>query len=151
MTPAIQVHAVYEVPCDSEEALLEIDDFYHSLDLFEQSAAYRKRIIPLVLIDATIANTDSRLDFGNFTQEMELAPREHWQVAYDEAVLANDGKTLIERGPGCADGLEAGRICFYFHFYDPVRPLRWTYGEFTCPAPAAIPDLLTELVPYQEI
>jgi hypothetical protein len=151
MTPSIRVTAVYEVPCDAEEAHLEIDDFYRSLNLFKETAAYRARLIPLVLIDAEISGADARFDSGNFTQEMELAPQESWQVAYDEAVLSSDGRSVLSRGVGCADGMVEGRLCFYFHYYDPGRAMRWTYGEFDCPTPVALTASLGELIPYQEI
>ena len=150
-TPTIRVIAVYEVPCDSEEAHLEIDDYYRSVGLFQESAAYRARLIPLVLIEAEISGADARFDSGNFTQEMELAPQETWQVAYDEAVLTADGQSVAARGVGCADGITQARICFYFHFYDPERPMRWTYGEFQCVPPVPIDDRVAELVPYTEI
>ena len=82
---------------------------------------------------------------------MEFAEEETWQVAYDEAFLSPDGLSLVRRDIGCADAVSGGRICFYFHLYDPGRPMLWTYGEFTCPTPVPLPEHLAALVPYEPI
>ena len=41
------------------------------------------------------------------------------------------------------------RIAFYFHYFDPGKPLMSSYGDLICPAPAAMPERLARLVPYQ--
>jgi len=150
-TPTIRALAVHEVPCDDAEWRKQIDSFYDSEGLLKETAAYRARLIPIALIEVEVSGADERFDVGDFTQEMELADEETWQVAYDEAFLAPDGQSLVRRDIGCADAVSGGRICFFFHFYDPLRPMLWTYGEFECPAPTPLPAHLAALVPYQSI
>jgi len=59
-----------------------------------------------------------------------------------------DGTAVLARRLFCADGLRNGRIAFYFHFYDPSEPMRWTYGEFSCSAVSEMPTRLSVLMPY---
>jgi hypothetical protein len=80
---------------------------------------------------------------------MEETPEPEWQVAYDEAVLSFDGNSVIANRIGCAKGIREARIAFYFHYYDPTRPMRWTYGQFFAPAVPAIDPGLAQLLPYQ--
>ena len=151
MKPSIQPIAVYSVPVDEVPIRKEIDNFYESEGLLVETAAYRARLLPLALIEVVVSGADERFDVGDFTQEMEFAEEETWQVAYDEAFLSPDGLSLVRRDIGCADAVSGGRICFYFHLYDPGRPMLWTYGEFLCPAPVPIPEHLAALVPYAPI
>ena len=151
MKPLIQPIAVYAVPVDAAPIRKELDVFYESEGLLAETAAYRARLIPLALIEVVVSGADERFDVGDFTQEMEFADEEIWQVAYDEAFLSPDGQALVRRDIGCADAVSGGRICFYFHLYDPGRPMLWTYGEFQCPAPVPVPEHLAALVPYEPI
>lgn len=148
---SIQPIAVHEVPCNSTKMRQEIDAFYESENLLNMTESYRSRLIPLVLVEVVVSGADERFDVGDFTQEMELADEETWQVAYEEAFLSPDGQALVRRDIGCADAVSGGRICFYFHFYDPARPMLWTYGEFSCPPPTPLPTHLAKLVPYPPI
>ena len=151
MKATIQPIAVYSVPVDAAPIRKELDSFYESEGLLAETAAYRARLLPLALIEVEVSGADERFDVGDFTQEMEFAEEETWQVAYDEAFLSPDGLSLVRRDIGCADAVSGGRICFYFHLYDPGRPMLWTYGEFTCPTPVPIPEHLAGLVPYEPI
>ena len=139
------------MPVDAAPIRKELDSFYESEGLLAETAAYRARLLPLALIEVEVSGADERFDVGDFTQEMEFAEEETWQVAYDEAFLSPDGLSLVRRDIGCADAVSGGRICFYFHLYDPGRPMLWTYGEFTCPTPVPIPEHLAGLVPYEPI
>jgi len=112
------------------------------------SDEYIERCIPLVLIDLTIANANSRFNVSDFAQEMEGVDSP--QVAYEEAVLSKDGQ-VIERGLGCADNLRNGRIAFYLHYFDPSKPLKWTYGTITCPEAQIMPASLWKAMPYEPI
>ena len=128
-----------------------LDGYYKEENLLDETAAYRARLLPLVLVEVVVSGADERFDVGDFTQEMEQADEEVWQVAYDEAFLSPDGQSLVRRDIGCADAVSGGRICFYFHFYDPLRPMHWTYGEFACPPLVPISSGLAKLVPYSSI
>ena len=149
--PTIRAVAVHEVPCDGAPIRKELDNYYESEGILAETAAYRARILPVVLIEVEVANATETFDVGDFTQEMELADEEIWQVAYEEAFLSPDGRELVRRDIGCADAVTGGRICFYFHLYDPGRPMLWTYGEFTCPPVTPVPEYLSALVPYVPI
>lgn len=72
-------------------------------------------------------------------------------MAYDEALLSEDGATVVEHRQGCASGISGGRITFFLHHYDPTRPIQWSFGEFTCPEHLPMPGRLARLVPYQAI
>jgi hypothetical protein len=111
-------------------------------------AAYIERCIPLVLIDVVLADVNSRFNVSDFSQEMEGLDSP--QAAYDEAVLSAEG-AVLERGVGCADHLRNGRIAFYLHYFDPSRPLRWTYGSVDCPPAQLIPTAMLTLLPYHAV
>ena len=117
----------------------------------DEVLAFVGRVIPLVLIDVSISDTDDRFELGQFTQEMPGAPREAWQVPYDEALLSLDGTTVLARWAGCAKSLADARIAFYFHYYDPVQPVQWSYGELSCPTPQPVGERLLALVPYNSV
>ena len=74
---------------------------------------------------------------------------DHFQCGYDEALLSSDGESVIERSMGCVKGEGPLRFAFYLHFYDPNRPLHWSYGQAQCPPIEAVPRRLKKLVPYR--
>jgi hypothetical protein len=113
--------------------------------------AFVETCIPLVPVEVTLGNLDERFQIGDFTQEMSGAPKKRWQCAYDEALLSEDGSRVIARSMTCTRGLKSGRIAFYFHYYDPAKPMQWTYGEFQGPAVQVIPERLWKLVPYSPV
>jgi hypothetical protein len=98
-----------------------------------------------------VGDVDSRFSVSDFAQEMVGKPKSAGQVAYDEALLSSDGLGLIARRQGCADAITAGRIAFYFHYYNPGMPMLWTYGEFSCPPVQLVPASLWKLVPYTPV
>ncbi len=141
----------YRIENSSRAWLEEIDNYSRSIDRYGATAEYRTRLVPLVLVEAIISDVDDRFDAADFTQEMEQAPKGTWQVAYDESLLSADGCSLFLRGAGCATGVASARVCFYFHFYDPTKPMKWTYGEFHCSPVEPIAMRLANLVPYRDI
>lgn len=86
MHPSIQCLSVYVVPCDPAIWHDEFNAYYSSLDLSAESAAWRTRMVPIVLLDVVVSGVDSRFSVGDFRQMMEMAPEEAAQVAYDEAL-----------------------------------------------------------------
>ena len=38
----------------------------------------------------------------------------------------------MKRGQGCAADITEGRVCFFLHYFDPPRPIQWSFGKFTC-------------------
>jgi len=121
---------------------------YAYVDVSSAVLAYMERCIPLVLFDVIISDVDDQFSVDHFAQEMEGFDSP--QAAYDEAILSTDGR-LLKRKQGCANHLRNGRVAFYLHYYDPDKPVRWTYGLFRCPSPQLIPALLWKLMPYTPV
>jgi hypothetical protein len=104
-----------------------------------------------VLLDLTLDNLDERFEMGDFTQQMPGPPQRSGQVPYDEALLSADGAEVVARKINCTRGLLDGRIAFYFHYYDPSKPMLRTYGEFSSPNVEIIPQRLWNLIPYHPV
>jgi hypothetical protein len=151
----IEVVGVYKVPWMEAELMEALRQFYCPgnayVELGSPVAAYIERCVPLVLFEIAVGDVDSRFRVGDFAQEMPGKPKTAAQVAFDEALLSSDGLALIARRQGCADAISAGRIAFYFHYYDPELPMRWTFGEFSCPAVQLVPPSLWKMVPYRPV
>ncbi len=149
--PSIECLGVYVVPCDDAQWREDLDNSYRSLGLFDDTKEYRRRLISIVLVEVIVSGANSSFDVGEFKQTMERAPDTYAQVAYDEALLSEDGATVVEHRQGCASGVSGGRITFFLHYYDTTRPIQWSFGEFSCPEPLPMPGRLARLVPYQPI
>ena len=151
----IKVLGIYEVSLWHRELREDLRQYYFfgnaQSDTNNSVIEYVERCIPLVLFDLFIDGADEHFELANFTQEMTAAPRKAWQAAFDEALLSPIGYEVIARKIGCTKGLRVGRIAFYFHFYDPLKPMEWTYGEFSCPAVQPIPSSLFEIMPYEPV
>jgi hypothetical protein len=143
--PQIECLGVYVVPCDDGPWREELDNAYRSLGLLDETQEYRRRLLSIVLVQVMISAASASFDVGQFRQSMECAPDGYTQAVYDEALLSQDGTAVICRCPGCADGVADGRLCFFPHYYDPTRPIQWSFGEFTCPPPQRMPEWLTNL------
>ena len=148
--PSIVCLGVYVVPCDDGAWREDLDNSYRSLGLLDETEEYRRRVISICLVEVVVTGANSSFDVGQFRQAMERDERSP-QVAYDEALLSPDGRALVKRGQGCADGITEGRFCFFLHYYDPTRPIRWSFGEFSCSHPLPMSERLARLVPYQPI
>jgi hypothetical protein len=150
--PSIDVLAVYSVPFMDDELLGQLRRMYFPTNAYvdppSSVLAYIERCIPLVLVDVVVANADERFTVDDFTQDME--PTASPQAAYDEGLFSADGQLLV-RKQGCADHLHDGRIMFYLHYYDPFKPIRWTYGSCECPPPQLVPKSIWELMPYTPV
>src|SRR6185503_12915833 len=118
MSPRAVVNGVYRIGCDESALMAQLLDYYgKALSTYPvEVSTFVERVIPVVLMDVTISDADERFNMAEFTQEMPSAPREIWQVPYDEALLSEDGSEVVARWPGCAENIGAGRIGFYFHF-----------------------------------
>jgi hypothetical protein len=100
----------------------------------------------LVLIEFRAENLDERFKFDDFGQaHLSDTPT---QAPYDEGLLSLDGETLLSREMGCVTGPGPVRFAYYLHYYDPARPLIWTYGEFFAPPLQPAPVRLSMLMPY---
>ncbi len=105
----------------------------------------REHFERLVLIEVVVEHCDDRFKMIDLRQHGTT--EKYDQVAYDEALLSGDGKCVIERDMNCVKGSGLNRFAFYLHFYDPARPLLWSFGEVDCPPVEPTPSRLTTLVP----
>ena|SRR5690349_19617682 len=104
----------------------------------------------LVLIEAVVEQIDGRFKMGDLGQPYTRGDyKDHFQCAYDEALLSSDGKIVIERSMNCVKGSGPLRFAFYLHFYDASRPLESSYGQTQCPPVEPVPKRLKHLVPYR--
>ncbi len=153
--PQIEVLGVYRVPYQEQELLDQLRQYYFFGNANREASDTSSRLIetcvPLSLFEVSLDRLDDRFRIADFTQEMPAAKRKQWQAAYDEALLSPNGMQVISRKTHCARGLQTGRVAFYFHYYDPGKPMLWTYGAFTCPAVETVPKRLWDLVPYTPV
>ncbi|MEP7353004.1 MAG: hypothetical protein ABI824_07200 [Acidobacteriota bacterium] len=110
----------------------------------------RDHFSSLVLIEVIVRNIDDRFSIGDFAQAHGEKSLSNTQVAWDEALLTEDGQQLTARGQFGVPRLRSGshRLAFFLHFYDPELPILWTYGEIPRPPTQAMPTHLAMLVPY---
>ena len=111
-------------------------------DVSSEIHSFIETCIPLELFELELDGLDGRFEMADFKQEMPEVPEKGWQVAYDEALLSPDGAHVVARSIKCTAGLRAGRIAFYFHYYDPSRPMLWTYGHFSGAIVQTVPQRL---------
>ena len=98
-----------------------------------------------------VSNRDTQFNVGDFLQRRVGVSRENWQVAWAEAYLTLDGTSLaVERWDPMPESNDL-RIAFFLHNWDSSRPLASSYGDIVCPAPAAMPERLEKLVPYEVV
>jgi hypothetical protein len=152
---SINVVGIFRVPIDENELREQLRKYYFFGNVVRDSNravhTFVETCIPLVLFEITVDNLDERFGIGDFTQEMPEAPTKAWQRAYDEALLSADGTQVIARKSTCTRGMQSGRIAFYFHYYDPLKTMQWTYGQFSGPAVQLVPERLWNLVPYSPV
>jgi hypothetical protein len=153
--PSLTVIGVYRVPFQEGELLDQLRRYYFfgnaSNDLSSDVNRFIETCVPLALFELELDHLDDRFRLGDFTQEMPAAPRKLWQAAYDEALLSPDGSRVLTQKPRCTDGLRNGRVAFYFHFYDPAKPMEWSYGRFAPNPVDTVPRRIWDLLPYSPV
>lgn len=111
----------------------------------------REQLESTVLLEVEVLNRDSRFNVSDFTQEIGKLPRDSWQAAWDEVFLNDDGTSLLGR-KGSQPPKEGDlRIAFYFHYWDPDKPLLSSYGEIEAPQVTEMSPRLESLVPYEAL
>jgi hypothetical protein len=152
---SISVVSIYRIPSHENELREQLRKYYFfgnaARDTSHAVYTFIEGCVPLVLFEIILDNLDERFRMGDFTQEMPEAPRKAWQCAYDEALLSADGTQIIARSGSCTRGLQSGRIAFYFHYYDPLRPMLWSYGQFSGSPLQLVPERLWKLLPYTPV
>ena len=150
--PQIEILGVYQLPVTEELFRKQFDILYGyemtGAERVKAERSCRSQLSSAVLIEALVKDRDNYFGVGDFAQQYEDKPEDSWQVAWAEAFLTPDGKSLVvERG---ADPPKTGdlRVAFFMHYWDPDRPLHTSYGKFTCPQIQEMPERLKRLVPY---
>src|SRR2546422_465115 len=73
----------------------------------------------LVLIEAVVEQIDDRLKMSEFGQPYTVGDYpDHFQCAYDEALLSASGKAVIERSMRCVNGEGPLRFATHAPFND---------------------------------
>jgi len=151
--PAIEVLGVYR-PRITEDMFREQFRILYGrapseTDPGEREHNCRTCLDSAVLVEVVVKNRDERFDVGHFAQRRDGLKRDNWQVAWAEAFLSADGTELVVERFGEVPASGNLRVAFYVHFWDPAEPLNTSYGDIACPLPAAMPERLEKLVPYE--
>jgi hypothetical protein len=121
--------------------------FYLQNETYDDEVETKRHFSGLVLVEVRIDQIDERFDFGDFHQT-DFAGKSFDQVAYDEALLNDEGTKVLTRGLLKLSGSGPFRCTFFLHYYQPDRPLTWSYGHAICPPVQEIPERLHRAVPY---
>jgi len=153
--PRIEIIGVYRLPITDELLREQFDALYgYAMSDRERAQAERQcreQLESVVLIEALVQNRDTQFKVGDFTQPEDGVPESNWQAPYAEAFLTPDGGALaVERWSGPPESGDL-RIAFFLHFWHPIKPLRSSYGEISCPAVQEMPERLARLVPYEPV
>ena len=96
------------VPCEDHRWREDLENSYQALGLFDETERYRQLVIAVALVEVVISGATPSFDVGQFRQTVERAPEGYAEVAYDEALLSQDGTAVIMRRQGCANGIIDG-------------------------------------------
>jgi hypothetical protein len=153
--PSLGVIGVYRVPFQEGELLNQLRRYYFfgnaASDLSSDVNRLIETCVPLALFELELDHLDGRFRLEDFTQEMPAAPRKCRQAPYLEALLSPDGSRVLTRKAFCTDGLRSGRVAFYFHYYDPAKPMEWSYGTFAPTSVNVVPRRIWDLLPYSPV
>jgi hypothetical protein len=142
MSPTLTILGVYRLDVTPEI-------FAAQLPMYGDEGQCRDHFSSVVLIEAVVTDTDERFNVADFTQPNPDYPHGAAQVPWDEGLLSSDGEVLVARKIDCVKRHGPLRFAFYLHYWNPELPLRWTYGEVSCPIPQPMPVRLELLTPYR--
>jgi hypothetical protein len=147
----VEVLGVYRLPVTDELVREQIAISYApgaDAEAARHEAETRALLGSVVLVELLIRNRDARYDARDFTQAFDDRPRGNWPAAYMETYLTLDGESIIEtKWPTPPPG--DLRVAFYLQNWDPVKPLRTSYGAVRCPAATQLPERLAQLMPFE--
>jgi hypothetical protein len=140
--PKVHVVGIYKLNVD---AVLFNEALNLKYPIDSRSEEERRNAEPIVfeelssavLVELTIENVDERYspdDFGQSNSD---------QAAYEESYLSSDGTSVVsEYIRPAGDFL---RVVFFLHFFDPVKPLKTSYGVVNVPMTTEMPERLQKL------
>lgn len=151
--PRIEVLGAYRLPVTEDLFREQFDILYgFPMDNKERAKAQREcreQLESVVLIELLVRNRDKRFQLDDFAQRHKGRSKDNDQVAWAEAYLSPDGKSLLVERWSDPPEIDPLRVAFFIHFWDAAKPLQSSYGELSCPAPQPMPDRLKRLVPYE--
>ncbi|HXT42285.1 MAG TPA: hypothetical protein VN887_19915 [Candidatus Angelobacter sp.] len=146
--PKVHVVGIYKLNVDPalvKEAL----DLKYPIDSYSAQARRRaepvvfKELSSAVLIELTIENADENYSVGDFEQP------DSDQAAYEERYLSADGTSIISEYVRPAGNFL--RMVFFLHFFDPVKPLKTSYGVVKLPRTTGMPEWLGKVIRYEPV
>ena len=142
----VRVLGVHRIPIDDELVANAVLSHYGDEPRSEEEsqellAETRAELETIVMIEMAVDQPNRRF---NLTQ---IGQSGSDQAAYDERYLSEDGESVASDWE--QPDSDTLRIAFYFHYFDPSKPLRTTYGEVSIPEITPMPERLWRLHPYE--
>jgi len=107
-----------------------------------------KRSPQVKLIECIINCPPTHVDMAKFIHPVNNIPKLHWQVAYDEHYLNENGTEVIGGFCDIPTDILFTRVAFYIHFVNFDNPLLSQFGKLRLPAESSMPRRLKNLVKY---
>lgn len=159
--PIVEILEVHPLTVTDKLIAEALETKYGGLDLTaaeqrEAEAAVRAEIgsadgpLPVVLIEAWVRGAEKRFDPGRLGQARSGAIGPLDQVAYDEAVLTDDGAAILGRDVDEHRGRDP-RLAFFLHYYRPEDPILTPFGPVTAPRPTPMPERLAAIIRYEPV
>lgn len=153
--PLVEILGVHPLQVTAELIEEAFETKYGGLDLTaaerdEAEAAVREDLASVVLIEAWVRGAEKRFDPGRIGQAQAGAIGRLGQIAYDEAVLSDDGAALLGRDVDEHRGRDL-RLAFFLHYYRPDDPILTPFGPVSAPALTPMPDRLASLIRYEPV
>jgi len=154
LAPTVEVIGVYRVKA-SDAIVTEALDLQRGLSPTDPgadaaAAEIRQEIESTVLIELTIDEDGAFNVLPTISQSLGPTPSDNDQVCYLPRYLSRDGTKVLSDSRLTRDEGRL-RVAFFIHFYDPVVPLTWKFGEISCPPPRSMPKRLSRLCPYEPV
>jgi hypothetical protein len=150
--PTIEVLGVYALPV-ATKLVREQTDILYGTTLSREARhdaerQCREQLESTVLVETLVRDPDNRFKTDNFCQAQDGVPKSHWQVAWAEAYLSEDGESLLGERRTEQPKAKTFRVAFFIHCWNPSKPLVTSYGDVKCPAVDKMPKRLQTLAPY---
>jgi hypothetical protein len=148
MQPEVQVVGVYKLDVDAS-LVKEALDLKYPIDSYSAQArrkaepAVFKELSSAVLIGLKIENPDENYSADDFGQP------DSDQAAYEDKYLSSNSASVVSEYT-CPAG-DILRIVFLLHFFDPMKPLKTSYGVVNLPMTTEMPERLRKIIRYEPV